>query len=129
MQNFSLACQPVPGAPAGCKLVVYYNNTGPFYEGNTDMAAVVKPPFMGVASGTLRPPPPFNTAAFDATEGPLNRTEVVYRSTIWPIMFFHGTPVCSILFESPFIHNVKPGQGYMDDMPATSAVCRGCTSW
>jgi hypothetical protein len=113
MQNFNLSCQPMPGAPAGCKLVVYHNNTGPFYEGDTDMAAAVKPPFPGVANGTLQAPGQFNTAAFNATEGPLNRTELVYGSTIWPILFFHGTSTCNILLEAPFIHNVKPGQGYM----------------
>jgi hypothetical protein len=119
--KFSLSCHQAPTAAAGCKLVIYYNSTGPF--NNADFAtpaAIIKPPFQGVSAGVLRPPPPWGAADFASKEGTLNRTEVLHNSMIWPILYFHGGPACSVLLESPYIHGVKPGLDNADSAVSQS---------
>lgn len=109
VQEFKLTCTPLPGAPPACKLMVYYNNTGPFGASKEAPTGLVKPPF-GVPAQQLGHPQ-WGSPTFNAIEGPLNRTETVYKSTTWPILYFYGSKACNVVLEKPTIESVKPGAG------------------
>lgn len=103
LQAFNISCQKQPTAPADCNLLLYYNSTGMFEDGTTNMSGLIKPPF-GIPAGQLPDPvAPYYTADFNATEVPLNRTEPVYNATLRPMLFFFGGPTCHVVLNNPKI--------------------------
>lgn len=81
LQAFNISCQKLPTAPADCALMLYYNSTGIFEDGMTNMSELIKPPF-GIPAELLPDPvAPWGTTEITATEGPLNRTEPVYNGS------------------------------------------------
>lgn len=110
LQESRLDCKQLPDAAAAdCRLVVYYNGTGPF-PSSSNLAGLLRPPFGVPAKSLPSPVPPWESAAFNETETAINRTEVIYKATKWPVVFFHGGPSCHLLLASPRIHHIQPGR-------------------
>jgi hypothetical protein len=101
LQTLNLSCQyQQQGASSKCKLVVYYNSTVPSLRS-------LKP--FGIPTYALPklPSAPLRSAEMNATEMKLNRTEPIYNSIMWPLLYFHGGPSCHVRFESPVIREVE----------------------
>lgn len=67
------------------------------------MAGLIKPPFGVPAAQLPSPAAAWGTQEFNTTEGPLNRTEPIYKGIIWPMLYLHGGPTCHVLLKSPTI--------------------------
>lgn len=107
LQAFRLSCVKQRHVPADCRLVVYYNSTGTLEDGVSSMDGLIKPPF-GVLSGQLpNPRAAWNSALFNKTEPQLNRTEVLWNATNWPMLYFYGGRSCHVLLPAPFIKGVQ----------------------
>jgi hypothetical protein len=122
LQGFGLDCKRLRDAPASCNLVVYYNSTGNV-AGSSDSTAVVglsiQPPFGIPARQLPHPRPAWNSAQFNATETQLNRTESIYNSTLWPMLYFHGGRSCNLVLTTPLITGVR-----LQDAPHEASAVR-----
>lgn len=83
-----------------CDLVVYSNTT--------KVPGLPRP--VGVPSAAFPPPPSFPIATRKATaEAVLNRTELQFNATLFPLLYFHGGAGCNLRFRSPIVKGVYLG--------------------
>jgi hypothetical protein len=129
LQAFNISCQKLPTAPADCTLMLYYNSTGMFEDGTTNMSELIKPPFEIPADQLPDHVAPWGTAEFNATEGPLNRTEPVYNATLRPMLFFFGGPTCHVVLTKPKIAGCQLKESVGADQAAVSMrLAASCSS-
>lgn len=96
--DLTLSCHLVDDATANaCNLVVYYNRTLVADAGSFGIRAAPLP---------FPAPRPFS-AAYNATELKLNRTEPVYNSTLWMLLLFHGGSGCHVRFSNPEVTGIN----------------------
>jgi hypothetical protein len=122
LQAFNISCQKQPTAPADCNLLLYYNSTGVFKDGTTNMSGLIKLPFGIPADQLPDPVAQGGTAEFNATKIPLNRTELVYNATLRPMLFFFGGPTCHVVLNNPKIVGCQLKETVGADQSAVSAV-------
>lgn len=72
--------------------------------------------------------PAYGSAAFNATEEPLNRTEQVYGSMMWPFLYFYGGPGCNVLIENPVVRGLQLPNVSKHDTQVRGH-CQGCAPW
>jgi hypothetical protein len=83
---------------------VYYHTKGTI-SGNP---LPIEPAF-GVPAKLLPQRPAWASVPTDPTEQKLNRTEPIYKATVWPMLYFHGGPSCNLVL-TPRISGVQlPG--------------------
>jgi len=65
------------------------------------------------------------SAAVNASEQILNRTEPIYNAIMWPLMYFFGGPSCHVLLDSPVIRGVRlPMQPNEATQVCETSTCR-----
>lgn len=49
---------------------------------------------------------------------------MIYKATVWPVVYFHGGPSCHVLLASPRIHHIQPGRK-LQSLHATAVLAFG----